>query len=80
MVLAGDKGQSCFTMAIQSTGESLCLLRIADESAHENRPVFTSLYHLLNEELLTKCHKELAGNKAVGIDKVPEDKKIYALT
>ena len=39
--------------------------RIADKSAREHRPIFTSLYHLLNEEMLMKCHRELAGNKAV---------------
>lgn len=49
------------------------LERIADKSAHENRPVFTSLYHLLNEELLLQCHKELDGKKAVGIDEVTKE-------
>lgn len=47
--------------------------RIADKSAHEARPIFTSLYHLLNEELLLECHKELDGKKAVGIDKVTKE-------
>ena len=51
--------------------------RIADKSAHETRPIFTSLYHLLNEDLLLKCHQELSGNKAVGIDKVTKEE--YAL-
>ena len=37
---------------------------------------FTSLYHLINEELLKQCHKELDGNKAEGIDNV--SKKEYA--
>jgi len=52
------------------------LERIADKSRNEQRPIFTSLYHLLNEELLKECHKELDGNKAVGIDKIC--KKEYA--
>ena len=47
--------------------------RIADKSAREHRPIFTSLYHLLNEEMLTKCHRELAGNKAVGVDEVTKE-------
>ena len=47
--------------------------RIADKSAREHRPIFTSLYHLLNEELLLKCHQELSGNKAVGIDQVTKE-------
>lgn len=44
------------------------LERITDKSSHETRPKYTSLYHLLNEELLTQCHKELDGRKAVGVD------------
>lgn len=44
------------------------LERIADKSSHETRPKYTSLYHLLNEELLTQCHKELDCRKAVGVD------------
>ena len=47
--------------------------RIADKSAREHRPIFTSLYHLLNEEMLMKCHRELAGNKAVGVDEVTKE-------
>jgi len=49
------------------------LERIADKSANEKRPIFTSLYHLINEELLKECHKELDGNKAVGVDCVRKD-------
>lgn len=44
--------------------------KIADKSTKEYKPIFTSLYHMLNEELLMKCHRELSGNKAVGVDKV----------
>lgn len=43
------------------------LERIADKSAHEPKPEFTSLYHLINKELLMQCHRELDGSKAVGI-------------
>lgn len=49
------------------------LERIADKSAHERRPIFTSLYHLLNEELLLECHKELDGKKAIGIDEITKE-------
>ena len=52
------------------------LARIADKSKNEQRPIFTSLYHLINEELLKECHRELDGSKAVGIDKM--SKKEYA--
>ena len=48
---------------------------IADKSRNKKRPIFTSLYHLINEELLKECHKELDGSKAVGIDNV--SKKEY---
>ena len=44
------------------------LERIADKSAHTLRPEFTSLFHLIDAEMLKQCHKELDGNKAVGID------------
>ena len=73
----------------QSTGESLqspyqpCsgteelmgtkLERIADISAHMPRPEFTSLYHLIDAEMLKQCHKELDGSKAVGIDEVTKE-------
>ena len=43
------------------------LERIASKSANTKRPEFTSLYHLINKELLMQCHKEVDGNKAVGI-------------
>jgi group II intron reverse transcriptase/maturase len=49
------------------------LERIADKSTREDRPIFTSLYHLLNEELLLQCHKELDGRKAVGVDGVTKE-------
>ena len=46
------------------------LERIASKSANTKRPEYTSLYHLINKEMLLQCHKELDGNKAVGIDEV----------
>lgn len=52
------------------------LERIASKSANTKRPEFTSLYHLINRELLIQCHKELDGSKAVGIDEVT--KKEYS--
>lgn len=45
------------------------LLRIAEISRNNSKERFTSIYHLINEELLLMCHKELDGNKATGIDK-----------
>ena len=42
------------------------LIRITEISKEKLKEVFTSLYHYLNKEMLTQCHKELAGNKAAG--------------
>ena len=44
--------------------------QIAKERPQE---VFTSIYHLINFELLMECFKELDGNKAVGIDNVTKE-------
>jgi len=44
--------------------------RIEELSASNPKMVFTSLYHLINEELLRKCHKEMDGKKATGVDSV----------
>ena len=46
------------------------LERIAEISASSPRPEFTSLYHLINKEMLLQCHKESDGNKAVGVDEI----------
>jgi hypothetical protein len=46
------------------------LARIAEIAKEKPNEQFTSLYHLLNEELLTQCHGELDGNKASGVDQV----------
>lgn len=46
------------------------LERIMEISATTPKPEFTSLYHLINIDMLKQCHKELDGNKAVGIDRV----------
>ena len=35
--------------------------------------VFTSVYHLINKELLRQCHEEMDGKKAVGIDGVTKE-------
>ena len=49
------------------------LVRIDEISATSKHPIFTSVYHLINEDMLKQCHKELDRNKAVGIDKVTQD-------
>jgi len=49
------------------------LNRIREMSAMNPKMVFTSLYHLINEDLLRECHKEIDGKKATGVDKVTKD-------
>ena len=51
------------------------LARISELSRQNPDMVFTSIGHLINAELLAICHKEMDGNKAVGIDGVT--KKAY---
>jgi group II intron reverse transcriptase/maturase len=46
------------------------LTRIEMTAAKKPKERFTSLYHLLNDELLIECHFELDGDKACGIDEV----------
>ena len=46
------------------------LERIAKISKEKPKEIFTSIYHLLNKELLILCHKELDGKKATGLDGV----------
>lgn len=46
------------------------LVKIAEIAKEKPKEIFTSIYHHLNEEMLHLCHKELSGNKAVGIDEV----------
>ena len=49
------------------------LNRIREMSAQNPKMVFTSLYHLINKELLRQCHTEMDGRKATGVDKVTKD-------
>ena len=44
--------------------------RIRELSASNPKMVFTSLYHLINGDLLRECHEEMDGNKATGVDNV----------
>lgn len=55
------------------------ITRISQISTERPKEVFTSIYHLINKELLKECFDELNGNKAVGIDKVTKDKYRYNL-
>ena len=46
------------------------LARIAEIAKVKPKEQFTSLYHLLNKEMLLECHAGLDANKASGIDQV----------
>ncbi|MFB6367913.1 group II intron reverse transcriptase/maturase, partial [Paenibacillus elgii] len=48
------------------------LARIAEGAKARPKESFTSLYHLLNKELLMQCHRELDGAKATGVDEVTQ--------
>lgn len=51
------------------------LVRINQIAKEKPKEVFTSLYHYLNEELLTQCHHQLKADSAAGIDRIT--KEIY---
>ena len=67
--------QSRETPAAHRSGEPVetKLLRIAAKARKEGKFKFTSLYHLMNEELLLECFRWLSGNKAAGIDELLHD-------
>ena len=50
------------------------LAKITQISNDKPKEVFTSAYHLLNEEMLMLCHKELDGKKATGLDGITKAK------
>ena len=49
------------------------ITRINQISKERPNEIFTSIYHLINYELLKECFDELDGNKATGLDKVTKD-------
>jgi RNA-directed DNA polymerase len=73
MVARGEE-----TPAVLRSGEPVetKLRRIAEKARKEPSFKFTSLYHLMNEELLRECFKGLRKDAASGIDKVT--KEMYA--
>jgi len=69
------------TPSVLSSGESVetKLHRIAEKARRESRFKFTSLYHLMNEELLRECFKRLRKDAAAGIDEVTKEMYIENL-
>ena len=49
------------------------LARIAEIARKRPQERFTSLAHLINEETIKLCHREMNGKKAAGIDRVTQD-------
>lgn len=47
--------------------------RISEISAKDAKTEFTSIYHMIDKELLRKCHEGLNGNKSVGVDGVTKE-------
>ena len=66
------------TFTAHRDGEEMTtkLERVSQLSKENPDMVFTSIGHLINEELLRECHKDMDGKKAVGIDGVT--KEMYA--
>ncbi len=63
------------TSAVHGSGEPVetKLHRIAEKARKEQGFKFTSLYHLMNEELLRGCFKRLRKDAAAGIDEMTKD-------
>jgi len=63
------------TPTAPSSGKSveMKLLRIAEKARREPEFQFTSLFHLMNKELLRRCFAELRSGKAPGLDRVTKE-------
>lgn len=61
-------------MINETTTMETKLARIAQISKEKPKEIFTSIYHLLNEEMLMLCHRELNGKKANGLDGITKAK------
>ena len=63
------------TSAVHRSGDPVGtkLRRIAEKARKEPAFKFTSLYHLMNEELLRGCFQRLRNNAAAGVDKMTKD-------
>jgi len=62
-------------LAVHGSGEPVAtkLQRIAEKARKEPDFKFTSLYHLMNEELFRECFKRLRKDAAAGIDEMTKD-------
>ena len=53
------------------------LQRIAIKASKDKDSRFTSIFHLMNEELLLECFTQLKGNAAAGIDKITKEQYAF---
>jgi RNA-directed DNA polymerase len=69
------------TSTAPSSGESVAtkLFRIAEKARKEPGFQFTSLFHLMNEDLLRECFQHLRKDAAAGIDKMTKEKYAESL-
>lgn len=69
------RARSKDTPAVHRSGEPVetKLHRIAEKARKEPGFKFTSLYHLMNKELLRGCFRQLRNDAAAGIDKMTKD-------
>ena len=51
------------------------LERISQLSEENPNMVFTSIGHLINKEMLKKCHKTMQKDKATGIDGITKEER-----
>jgi len=60
------------TPSTRSGGETVTtkLLWIAERARRDSKAQFSSLFHLLNEELLRECFQQLSASSAAGVDEV----------
>lgn len=56
------------------------LARISQLSKENPDMVFTSLGHLFNKEMLKRCHAQMDGTKAVGIDRITKEEYGRSIT
>ena len=49
------------------------LERISQLSSEQPELVFTSVGHLINKEMLKRCHEQMDGKKAAGIDGITKE-------
>ncbi len=69
------------TPPTRSGGETVNtkLLRIAERARREPKAQFTSLFHLMKEELLWDCFRRLSNHSAAGVDQVTKAEYIEHL-